>query len=163
MVRNLLEEREARARKAQEVVDAASLKMQDALERSLGDAEGLRLVVQPIVNAADPQGVPYAYEACALIRGLRVRWLVVEAAERFERLLHWGRGVHVGSRRGEKSSERCPSFVNLHPAQLGDPQRPSRTVLLAPFSSRIVFEIMSAVSADHPRWKRVGSARVGGF
>lgn len=159
MVRNLLDEREARARKAREVIDAASLKMQEALERSLGDADGLRLVVQPIVNAEDPEGVPYAYEAL-----LRPRpedfahvGLLLEAAERFERLLPLGARVFALAVDIVKNlPDDVRLFVNLHPAQLGDPKRLiSDSEGLSDFASRIVFEITERSHlADHPGWEK---------
>lgn len=112
------------------------------LETMLGGQE-LQLALQPIVNASDRKVV--AYEA--LLRSthpvLDGPGPVLGAVERHEMV---GRLADVvvdrAARMLARSTDDTELFINLHPAELAEPEAMTRRLeQLAPWSDRVVFEI----------------------
>lgn len=106
------------------------------------DRGSLRLVQQPIVRTSD--GSLYGVEL--LLRSVHPELAgpleVLEAVERCHRILHLGLVVNrLAATWARRVPENVLLFVNLHPAQLGDPQLMETFAPLLPFARRVVLEI----------------------
>lgn len=108
--------------------------------------EALRLALQPIVRiGSDGSRTPIAYEA--LLRPshavLDTPLALLEAAETHGWVLRLGSIVlQLAADRLADLPEELLLFVNLHPAQLGDPEGLRRDLaVLEPAAERVVFEI----------------------
>ena len=122
-----------------------------ALHRRLdGALAQASLVYQPIVKTSSRSIV--AYEALLRSASPEVRGPgdILELAERTNRLFEVGRAV-----RARAASEMAnldaniQLFVNLHPADLEDPELYSRSSPLAANSKRVVLEITERASVAH--------------
>jgi EAL domain-containing protein (putative c-di-GMP-specific phosphodiesterase class I) len=122
-----------------------------ALNRRLDRAlAGLSVVYQPIVRSG--AGTILAYEA--LLRSgapdINGPGDVLELAERTNRLFDVGRAVRARAASDVLSLD--PSillFVNLHPADLEDPELYSTDAPLAAQSRRVVLEVTERASVSH--------------
>lgn len=117
------------------------------LDRAL---EGLWMAYQPIVELSRRR--PLAYEALLRTSAPEVKGPgdVLELAERTGRLFDLGRAI-----RGAVAKELpgliadIDVFVNLHPADLEDPELYELGSPLTPFASRVVLEITERASVAH--------------
>ena len=122
-----------------------------ALNRRLDRAlEQLHLVYQPIVRAS--QGSILAYEA--LLRSTAPDITgpgdILELAERTNRLFEVGRAVRARAAQDLLALDAgVLLFVNLHPADLEDPELYSRDAPLSAHSWRVVLEITERASVSH--------------
>lgn len=122
-----------------------------ALHRRLDGAMAqASLVYQPIVKTS--AGTIVAYEA--LLRtaapGVKGPGEVLELAERTNRLFEVGRSVRAKAAADlAQLDESINLFVNLHPADLEDPELYSRASPLATSSRRVVLEITERASVAH--------------
>lgn len=128
------------------------------LERRLDEAfeRGLfRLVFQPIVRAQTQE----VYGVELLLRSdhpeLDGPLAVLEAAERCDRVLDLGAEVNrLAAHWAARIPEPIRLFVNLHPAQLGDPALLARFGPLLPHAPRVVLEITERSGlADVTGWE----------
>lgn len=146
--------RQKREAQAVEKVEVPAL--DDGIEARFTNAlAALRMVHQPIVHPLTQ--TVYGYEA--LMRTgeptLANPLALLEAAERLNRLHELG---HVVRGRVAETLDQAPPgaaiFVNLHPADLSDPELISPTAPLARHARRVVLEITERASLD--RVKNLG-------
>jgi EAL domain-containing protein (putative c-di-GMP-specific phosphodiesterase class I)/AmiR/NasT family two-component response regulator len=128
------------------------------VERRLNEAfqrNQLRLVFQPIVRVATQE----IYGVELLLRSdhpeLDGPLAVLDAAERCDRVLELGAEVNrLAALWAERIPEPILLFVNLHPAQLGDPELLFRFAPLLPYARRVVLEITERSGlADVTGWE----------
>jgi EAL domain-containing protein (putative c-di-GMP-specific phosphodiesterase class I) len=124
------------------------------------DGDLLRLAVQPIVRTAAP------HETVAVECLLRSRhpvlsgpMQILDAVESTERVFELGRVVNrLAARWAETLPADLLIFVNVHPAQLGDPAVLERFAPLLPHAARIVLEITERKSlTDVKNWEAATS------
>ena len=137
-----------------------------ALETSFDRAmKALWIAYQPIVNAK--KLTTYGYEA--LLRteepSLPHPGAVLDAAERLERLEELGVAVRERAAENLRSLNEGFLFVNLHVADLLDPDLYSATAPLSGFADRVVLEITERCSLDpvNDVRSRVAALREMGF
>jgi EAL domain-containing protein (putative c-di-GMP-specific phosphodiesterase class I) len=111
--------------------------------------ERLWLAYQPIVDA--PRGAVFGYEA--LVRSgepaLASPGALFDAAERLGRTQELGRRIRALAAEGAaRCPGRCALFVNLHPADLLDPQLYDDARGLARSAPRVVLEITERASLE---------------
>jgi EAL domain-containing protein (putative c-di-GMP-specific phosphodiesterase class I) len=119
----------------------------------------MKLAVQPIVDVSTGEALPVAYEA--LLRpqhpDMRSPLALLDAAERFGRIDDVGTAV-LNMAHGwlQDLPVNRGLFINLHPAQLGDPDRLARDIeSLKPSAKRITMEITErARMHDIDGWER---------
>lgn len=112
--------------------------------------QGLWMAYQPIVSWA--RRGPHAYEA--LLRttapGIRGPGDVLALAEQTRRLFELGR--HTRNRAAQDLAQLDPDvllFVNLHPADLEDPELYAPHAPLSAFAHRVVLELTERASVTH--------------
>ncbi len=111
--------------------------------------EELWMAYQPIVCL--PERIIYAYEA--LVRShdplLRTPIEILDAAERLGRIHDLGRKIREQvAYAAPHAPDHALLFVNLHPADLNDPELYSSTSPLTRIASRVVLEITERASLD---------------
>jgi EAL domain-containing protein (putative c-di-GMP-specific phosphodiesterase class I)/CheY-like chemotaxis protein len=128
------------------------------VERRLDEAfrrDQLRLVFQPIVRVNSQE----VYGVELLLRSdhpeLDGPLAVLDAVERCDRVLELGGYVNrLAALWALRIPEPILLFVNLHPAQLGDPDLHARFAPLLPFAHRVVLEITERSGlADVTGWE----------
>ena len=133
--------------KAREAADKAGLEA--SFERAM---ENLSMVFQPIVSI-HRKGI-YGYEAFVRINdpGFPHPGVLLEAAERLERIFDLGRLIR------RRVADRLPGldeelamFVNLHPDELGDDDLFDPEAPLSLYAPRVVLEITERASLDKIR------------
>ena len=117
-------------------------------------------VYQPIVRASD--GKAFGYEALVRPRGADFPHplALIKAAERAGRTRQLGRSLREGSIPAlAELPENCLLFINLHPDEVNDPAILEPQPYLAPWASRIVFEITEVARVkDYERLRAVVQA-----
>ncbi len=126
-----------------EDVEALSLQLDAALA-------GLWMAYQPIVSYSERR--PHAYEA--LLRtsaaGVKGPGEILELAEKTHRLFDLGRRVRAAVARDiTQLADDLLVFVNLHPADLEDPELYDAASPLAAHASRVVLELTERASVAH--------------
>jgi EAL domain-containing protein (putative c-di-GMP-specific phosphodiesterase class I) len=134
-----------------------------ALGKLVGDRAGLEAVFsralatlwlsyQPIVRADD--GAVFGYEALLRTDEGNVAGPLgfLETAERLGRMVELGRGVReqVARSMAREGGEHV-HFVNLHPAELGDPELYSPQAALTAHAKRVVLELTERASLESVR------------
>jgi EAL domain-containing protein (putative c-di-GMP-specific phosphodiesterase class I) len=120
------------------------------LEARFGAAlENLWIATQPIVSWSARS--IYAYEV--LVRTdeptLASPVDLIDAAERLDRTVELGRMIRArAAELLRATSEPLRLFVNLHPADLADPELLSDDGVLSPFASRVALEVTERASLD---------------
>ena len=117
------------------------------LDRAL---EGLWMAYQPIVEFSRQR--PLAYEALLRTAAPEVKGPgeVLELAEKTGRLFDLGRAVrHSVARELPSLAREIDVFVNLHPADLEDPELYQPGSPLTAFANRVVLEITERASVAH--------------
>jgi EAL domain-containing protein (putative c-di-GMP-specific phosphodiesterase class I) len=154
-----------------------ALRLAGANDTAAGDLAGLRgrldsalstmwLAFQPIVDAKKRR--IFGYEALMRSKepSLPHPGAVLEAAERLDRLPDVGRRVRaLAAEAFVRAPEGVALFVNLHTRDLLDEALYSPTAPLAPFASRVVFEITERAAIDDVKdaQARVAMLRQSGY
>lgn len=135
----------------------------DAVSRRVGspDLPGLHrrldgamaqatLVYQPIVKTSTRTIIAYEALLRSAAPDIRGPGDILELAERTNRLFEVGRAVRARAAEDiAKLDESIQLFVNLHPADLEDPELYSHSAPLAASSRRVVLEITERASVSH--------------
>lgn len=123
--------------------------------------DGLWLALQPIVRAGD--GEVFAYEALMRTRSelLRSPPEVLDAAEQLGRVWDVGRAVrHRAAALAHAWHRSALLFVNLHPADLADPDLHDDTAPLAGTAQTVVYEITERASLERVEYAAEGVERL---
>lgn len=133
------------------------------LDRAL---EGLWIAYQPIVEFSKRR--PLAYEALLRTTAAEIKGPpdVLDLAEKTGRLFDLGRLIRksIASELPLLAPE-IDMFVNLHPADLEDPELYDRSAPLSAFASRVVLEITERASVAHDELltKHIAALRALGY
>jgi EAL domain-containing protein (putative c-di-GMP-specific phosphodiesterase class I) len=139
-------------RAALDVVGVQGMKLGDraALEARFGSGlSGLTMAFQPIVSWSRRE--VFGYEA--LVRSsepsMKSPLELFDAAERLGRLHQLGRTIRAAvAARAEEAPPAAQLFVNLHAADLEDPELYSEQAPLAAIASRVILELTERVSLE---------------
>jgi EAL domain-containing protein (putative c-di-GMP-specific phosphodiesterase class I) len=148
---------------AEGVLPADRAGLETVFNRAL---EGLWIAYQPIVSSQD--GSIKAYEALMRLTepGVPHPGAMLQIAEQLERLEVLGRTVRERvATPMHRASQGVSLFVNLHPAELFDPELTSPNTALSRMARRVVFEITERAALERfgATRERIAEVRNAGF